>query len=508
MDLSLPTPPAIALRILEAVRDDSASFTELARIIASDPALTARILKVANSSFYRLSYPVDSIEKAITVLGSEALKNIALSFVIVRSYRREGEDVFDFELFWKRAVTAAVAGQTLAERLRMESSDAFVLCLLQDIGIVLLFLTRPGDYRRVLIERRREEPMEEVERRLLGTDHLAVGAASLREWGLPETIYGPLEHIAGTDAPAKYRLRIGILRISALVSSIYHGSRSGEKMVRLRSLMADGYGWPSEAIDDYIDAVAEKTREILGSFEIDGAGMKPFSQILQEANQELGRLNLSYEQLVAELKIAKEKAERLARDLQEANLKLQEIASRDGLTGLFNHRHFQEALAAELSRAARHGHPVSLVLFDIDHFKAVNDTYGHPAGDAVLQALSRRASELLRISDILARYGGEEFAVILPETGDKGAFVLAERLRRGIEQLQIVAEGNPLSVTVSLGVATWTPKRRDIGKAELVAAADGALYRSKKNGRNRTTNEGLVAGEHSYTIIHYKGEDS
>lgn len=507
MDISLPTPPAIALRILEAVRDESTSFSEVARIIASDPALTARILKVANSSFYRLTFPVDSIEKAITVLGSEALKNIALSFIIVRSFKPRGEDVFDFELFWKRAVTAAVAGKVLAERLRMKSDDAFVLCLLQDIGILLLFLSRPEEYRRVLVERKREEPLEEVERRILGLDHKEVGAAALREWGLPETIHGPLGFVSGTDAPEEYRLRIGILRVSALVSSVYHGSRSGEKMVRIRSLMGDGYGWPSEAIDEYIDAVAEKTMEILGSFEIDGAGMKPFSQILQEANEELGRLNLSYEQLVAELKLAKEKAERLARDLQEANLKLQELASRDGLTGLFNHRHFQEALARELDRAGRHSHPVSLVLFDIDHFKVVNDTYGHPAGDAVLQALSQRALELLRPSDILARYGGEEFAVILPETGEKGAFVLAERLRRGIEQMHIVAEGHTLSVTVSLGVSTWTPKRRGVGKAELVAAADSALYRSKKNGRNRSSAEVLVAGNHSFTIIHYKGEN-
>lgn len=507
MELSLPTPPAIAMRILEAVRNENTSFSELARLIASDPALTARILKVANSSFYRLSFPVDSIEKAIAVLGSEALKNIALSFIIVRSFKRKGEDVFDFELFWKRAVTTAVAGKMLAERLGMKSDEVFVLCLLQHIGVVLLFLSRPDEYRRVLVERKKGEPLEEVERRILGTDHQAVGAKALRDWGLPETIYGPLDYLAGGSAPEEYRLRIGILRASALVSSAYHGSRSGEKMVRLRSLMGDGYGWRGEEIDEYIDAVAEKTLEILASFEIKGGGMKPFAQILQEANDELGKLNLSYEQLVTELKLAKEKAERLALDLQEANLKLQELASRDGLTGLFNHRHFQEVLARELDRAGRHGHSLSLFLLDIDHFKVVNDTYGHPAGDAVLQSLSQRAGELLRSTDILARYGGEEFAVILPETGEKGAFVLAERLRRGIEQTQIIAEGHSVCVTVSIGISTWTAKRREVGKAELIAAADSALYRSKKNGRNRSSAEGLVAGERSFAIINYKGDN-
>jgi HD-like signal output (HDOD) protein len=112
-DIHLPSPPAIAVRILEAVKREETSSDELARIITADPALTSRILKVANSSFYALSSKVDSIQRALTVIGYDALKNIALSFVIVGEMRGQSEDCFDFDFFWKRSVTTAVSGELI-----------------------------------------------------------------------------------------------------------------------------------------------------------------------------------------------------------------------------------------------------------------------------------------------------------------------------------------------------------------------------------------------------------
>ena len=164
--------------------------------------------------------------------------------------------------------------------------------------------------------------------------------------------------------------------------------------------------------------------------------MKPFSQLLQEANEELRRLNLSYEQLVMEFKQAKEKAERLAGELMEANTKLRELAFRDGLTGLYNHRYFQELMTLDMSSTVRYGSVLSLMMFDIDHFKLVNDTYGHPGGDLILRKLATLVQESMRTSDVVARYGGEEFAVILPMTDAGGCKVFAERLRRKVEQME------------------------------------------------------------------------
>ncbi len=161
--------------------------------------------------------------------------------------------------------------------------------------------------------------------------------------------------------------------------------------------------------------------------------------------------------------------------------------SRDGLTGLYNHRHFQEMLCKEIGEALRYGRPLALLLFDVDFFKKVNDGYGHPAGDAVLKQIAHHVAQTVRTSDLVARYGGEEFAIILPETDSRDAVVLAERIRRGIETLEIdVGSQQPrLRVTVSLGLSGLKPGASEHAQGEMIEAADKALYAAKRGGRNR-----------------------
>jgi diguanylate cyclase (GGDEF)-like protein len=162
-----------------------------------------------------------------------------------------------------------------------------------------------------------------------------------------------------------------------------------------------------------------------------------------------------------------------------------ESTVRDGLTGAFNRKHFDERLAAELSFARRHGSPVSLLMFDLDRFKDVNDRWGHQAGDQVLQAVARVVQDRLRGEDVLARYGGEEFAVIARGIGPLNGLALGERLRREVEALEIVTpEGVRIPVTISVGVGT-AGEGAQAGPAELIALADRNMYRAKQQGRNR-----------------------
>jgi diguanylate cyclase (GGDEF)-like protein len=161
-------------------------------------------------------------------------------------------------------------------------------------------------------------------------------------------------------------------------------------------------------------------------------------------------------------------------------------ARTDGLTGLANHRRFQEALAGEIERSKRFGHSVALVMLDLDDFKEINDVHGHQQGDLVLREVARILRESSREIDEPARYGGEELAVVLPETDLQGAYNLAERVRTGIEALDFdtTEASGKLSVTASLGVAAAQPGTGD-GR-ELVAAADKALYEAKRTGKNKT----------------------
>jgi diguanylate cyclase (GGDEF)-like protein len=166
---------------------------------------------------------------------------------------------------------------------------------------------------------------------------------------------------------------------------------------------------------------------------------------------------------------------------------VQRQAVTDELTGLFNHRRFQEVMAVEMERAKRFGQPMGLIMLDIDNFKRVNDTYGHMQGDLVLREVARVLRDSSREIDEPARYGGEEMAVALPQTDLEGAYRFAERVRRRIEALQlpILDDGGTLRVTASFGAAS-APGSADNDKDALVAAADAALYRAKRSGKNRT----------------------
>ncbi|WP_434563277.1 diguanylate cyclase [Pseudomonas sp. Z5-35] len=171
--------------------------------------------------------------------------------------------------------------------------------------------------------------------------------------------------------------------------------------------------------------------------------------------------------------------------IQAANAQLQLLSSTDRLTGLYNRGHWEGSLKSAYARHQRYGNALSLVMLDIDHFKRVNDTYGHQAGDKVIENVARLLHEHVRESDVAGRYGGEEFGVVLSDTDKEGARVFAERLRKAVEELLVQYNGQDIRFTISLGVADLSEPSND--HAELIARADQALYTSKKTGRNRVT---------------------
>ncbi|SHJ69767.1 diguanylate cyclase (GGDEF) domain-containing protein [Malonomonas rubra DSM 5091] len=487
--INLPSPPAVAVQILNAVQKQDTSLHELARIITADPALTGKMLSIANSGFYALPNEVTSIERALSVLGTNLIKNIALSFVIAAELRGDKASSFDFEYFWKRSVTSAVAAELLAKLLNANNEDIFVTGLLHDIGVLVMYLSKGDEYTALLHERKRMvASLTELEKQKFGFDHQQLGFTLVCDWGLPDKIAEPIRyHHLASEAPEQHRQTTQILWFADLLSSIYTESDSGEKVRDLQNKMSETFNLDEDAIRELLDDVATKSIRILKTFEIDPGDLKPYSQMLQEANAELGKLNLSYEQLVMELKDAKEKAESLASELRDANSRLKELVSRDGLTGLYNHRYFQEILDKEMARAQRYQSSLSLIMFDIDFFKDVNDSFGHPAGDLVLMNLARVVEGAVRPSDIVARYGGEEFAVILPETNKAGMRVFSERLRRCVEGVTTLADNQQIQVTISVGGTSIVPEQTNLDKQDLIDAADRALYESKRNGRNRVT---------------------
>ena len=178
-------------------------------------------------------------------------------------------------------------------------------------------------------------------------------------------------------------------------------------------------------------------------------------------------------------------------DVREERLlrKLYESSTRDALTGAYNRLHFEERLRSEVAYAIRHRAHASLVLIDLDHFKRVNDTYGHPAGDAVLRRSSELCMRALRTEDVFARFGGEEFAVVLRNIELKGAARLGDRLRAAVSADPVDFDGNAIKVTLSAGAAALEDCRNPSSE-ELISVADRRLYLAKQQGRNRVVSEG------------------
>ena len=219
--------------------------------------------------------------------------------------------------------------------------------------------------------------------------------------------------------------------------------------------------------------------------------MKPLSPVVLKGKVgvflKLHHQRILLERKTRELDAKLTELEELNQELEISHERLRILSSHDGLTGLNNRRRFDELLRQEWSRGVRMQEPLSIVLIDIDHFKAYNDTYGHVSGDLCLRRVALALENaLLRSTDMVARYGGEEFIAILPDTDEQGALQVAERMQEKVRALKEAHDGSPSGtvVTISIGVGATVPDGR--GRAEtLVDLADKALYHAKRNGRNR-----------------------
>ena len=471
----LPTLPGVALKILEAVRSEETSLNEIADILSKDPPLTAKILGLINSAFYSLPTPVTSISHAVKLLGINTVKKVALSFSLVRSFSQGNKGAFDYQAFWRNSLISAVSCRLIAEKiLPAWEEDAFTLGLLQDIGILAFNEALPKPYSLVLQEREKSFcPFQEAEDRIIGFNHMDLGAFLAQKWGLPEKFHGPIQtHHCPEKTLSSAPESAEIARILFLASLVVDLFNAREKSVPLKLLEYHlrNYGLkaPISSVD-LIEQIHVQTKAISGLFEI-SVQEEEYLTIIDEARNALIHLS---NQAIQELM---EKQKQIGA--------LQEQAARDGLTNLYNYRSFHDLLQREWDRSQRGKLPLAVVIADIDYFKKVNDTYGHPAGDFILVSVAGLLTRLLRSSDILARHGGEEFGLGLPDISLENAMAVVGRLRKSIESFDFDYEGRKITLTMSFGVA-FLPPGSQVEKDDLVKMADTALYQAKETGRNK-----------------------
>nr|WP_274522887.1 GGDEF domain-containing protein [Ectothiorhodospira haloalkaliphila] len=264
-----------------------------------------------------------------------------------------------------------------------------------------------------------------------------------------------------------------------------------------------------EAFERFRRGQEQTSGHLVRVLDLEGTNWQLFAVVNEqrffaETNEQLGRLTLILGLLVLVIFVLTVATLRpIIRTLVEAH-DLADRAQRDGMTGLFNHAHMQELVEREIQRSRRYRNAFSLLMLDIDHFKQVNDTHGHPVGDEVLSHIAQILTDLARQPDLAARYGGEEFLLVMPETGPEGALMVAERLRQEIKDNPVEVGGTHIPITVSIGVASCPAHTPPPSRQSMIRIADEALYASKRNGRDRVTQQ-VIDGKTSRSLRRVEG---
>ncbi|WP_456385221.1 sensor domain-containing diguanylate cyclase [Desulfolithobacter sp.] len=484
----LPTLPTVASKLISITSQEDTTLSDIATLISQDMALSSKILKVSNSAFYSFPQQISSINQAVSILGTNAVRSLVLSFSFLSM---KGKGNFDFKLFWQHSLAGAVAAKLIAEQVPdLDTEDVFVAGLLQNLGQLIFACTFPDDYDRVMETYHTEKrSIRELEEEHLGTSHEVVGHHVARKWGFPDSLvepiryhHNPREYTGGDKAISQ---AVGVVYLSDLLVKILYCTSPEDYHRQFRSEARKLLGLKALAINTILKKVHNHIDKAADYFGLKIPPTKSVEEILQEANLRLSLLNMSYEEMNRELISSKMALEKLTRELEHKNKLLENLANIDGLTEVHNHRYFQNFLDQEINRSIRNEGVVSILLLDIDHFKQFNDNYGHQTGDFILKELCRVIKEQIREYDLLARYGGEEFIIVLPETGPEEAVAVAEKLRQAVEAYPFDDGTNVYRVTISIGVASAKPSGRDFKKNEFIGLADEALYEAKNKGRNQ-----------------------
>lgn len=498
----LPTLPAVAVKLLDLSKNPDTDIKEVIDTIKADPAITAKILKASNSSFFGLRSECKGIERAVPLLGTMVVTSLALSFSLSESAITQGPLKSRFDAYWKQSIIQSAAAELLATKSGNDLKyDSFLIGLLQDIGHLAMLRSIPTDLLSVLeqAEKEQREPAE-VESAELGINHTEVGVKMMERWQLSEQFQTAIQHHHDSVAQLKsleshpdFNL-ITIIATSAAIGDYFCSANSGLALQKLQDLTSEFYNMPHDDLHGFLEQVQSRFEEAAQIFAVNMDDIESPFEIMAKANEQLVQMTMKAQVDTTQAFARQAVIEEQKNKLESENKQLQSKAIHDPLTKTYNRSYFNENFEKELYSCSRAAQPIGIIFSDIDRFKNLNDTYGHQFGDLVLQRVAKVASESTRRSDVFCRYGGEEFVIMVNNPSENGIRDLAERLRKLIENEVIEFEGTRVPVTASLGAVVGIPPRDLTGFAErLVAQADEAMYESKENGRNQVHVRSIIS---------------
>jgi diguanylate cyclase (GGDEF)-like protein len=476
---NFPSPPAIALQIVSLAGDPEIDVARVATTISKDPGLTAKVLRVANSPLYSKRRKSENLRQALVALGLNAATTLALSFSLVSTYKTGAAVGISHSRYWRRAILGASAARTFAvlKGLRCPE-DVFLAALLQDIAVLAIDRVQTDFYGLPPEAMHRDLIAHEVAS--LGADHAAVGAWLLRQWKLPESLCATVE---ASHDPLSLALESPVGLAARCVAL---GSECVELLLAptpanpaaLAQQAETWLGIGGEALTAAMTTIVAEIPEIERLFDTAILEADVAASIIEQARELLTLRNLQAIDQVAALI-------QTTQQLEQRTSALEDKQRRDGLTGVLNRGYLDELLHKEFASSTEGGWPLTIVFADLDRFKRVNDTYGHPTGDSVLVETARLFLAAVRDSDYVARYGGEEFVILLPGLAMDGAKIVCERILTALRAARHRVAGGSIRVTASLGLATHDTATPFHQVSHMIEAADRCVYAAKKAGRDQ-----------------------
>lgn len=471
---SLPSIPAVVQAVITQAANPETPLGAITETLSQDPALTARLISLANAVYYSHLQPAETLREAVERLGMDMTVALALGFSLATGTASTNAQAFDLQHFWQRALTSSIAAQELASALRLvDHGTLTTAALLQDIGMLALNAIDATRYAEVVSQAENHDDLALEERIAFGADHAEIGAWLARRWGLSsrcsDWIRGSHDRPVHDDG---LEIRECIM-LSGRLADIWLAPNGHETVAELEPWLGD-----EQFRGELIGNIQRRLPQMASLFEVRTPDELDPAQLLMDAKQLLVQRNL---QLQAQVRQRDEELE----SARARNNQLDRAVRYDPLTGLYSRQHLINLLDQHFTETRQED--LGLVFLDLDHFKQINDQHGHPLGDEVLKAFAGLLNGMIRLGAHVGRFGGEEFLILLPEHDRDDAAHLAETICRTLRNGPLlVHEDTPIHVTASVGVASRLADECE-SPDELVHVADQRMYLSKRAGRNRVT---------------------
>ena len=466
-----------AAQIVQLALREDISLNELAQLATGDPAFTLRVLAFVNSPAVGMRRRVDDVNQATNLLGVRGMRTLALSLLISGL----GPTSEGSEALLGNCLRRAFFARELALLKQVKDPNPyFTAGLLLDAG---LLASAKRDLEQATYIASAPADCRVVHERVAGfTPHPELGAEIASGYRLGDEMVHAIARHHDLALPAEDLARVAWA--TERCAGIFEGGDIGQRRLTAQAALT-AIGIPDKELEALVAKVPSMVTEFAAVLERKVGDQFDIANLESRAQERLVELNEHYEGLVRTLEALLEKKDTLEKELRAANERLEHLASTDVLTSVSNRRAIDAALQRDIARADRDKAPLSIILIDIDHFKTVNDTWGHLTGDAVLTFIGQLLSRTLRTSDVAGRWGGEEFLCILPSTDAPGATVVAERLRAELQKCAVTGPSGPVQVTASFGIAMVRGPECRSCLEDLLKRADTALYAAKEQGRNR-----------------------